>query len=195
MWGGLTVHRTGWAPLRAAAWAALGLAVLGPAPAHGQSLRGAVIRVVDGDTIHVRVHGRDEDVRLLGVDSPETHRPGTPVQCLGPAAAARTVRLLPPGLPVRLETDPTQARRDRYGRLLAYVYPASTPRAAAATGSVNYALVATGYAKLDIYRGRPFRYATAFRRAQSRARSSARGLWGPPCRGDTTKPDPSSLRP
>jgi micrococcal nuclease len=96
---------------------------------------------------------------------------------------------------VRLETDPTQARRDRYERLLAYVYPASTPRAAAATGSVNYALVAAGYAKLYIYRGRPFRYATAFRRAQSRARSRARGLWGPPCRGDTTKPDPSSLRP
>jgi micrococcal nuclease len=171
--------------------AALAIALVGaaaatlPALAAAATLVGTVSREVDGDTIHVRVRGFDDTVRLVGIDTPETKRPGTPVQCFGPAASERTARILPPGTPVRLETDPTQDTRDRYGRLLAYVYK---PGRSGASGSVNYALVATGYAKVDVYAGIPFHYAPAFQRAQSRARSGGLGLWAPPCRGNTTQP-------
>jgi micrococcal nuclease len=155
------------------------------APAAAATIAGNVSRVVDGDTIHVSIGGFDTTVRLIGIDTPETKEPGTPVQCFGPAASERTERILPPGESVTLVTDPTQDTRDRYGRLLAYVY---RPGRHGATGSVNYALVATGYAKAYVYGGVPFEYAAPFLRAQSRARSGARGLWGAPCRGNTSQP-------
>jgi endonuclease YncB( thermonuclease family) len=151
-------------------------------------LRGPVTDVVDGDTIKVLSRGFETTVRLLGIDTPETRRPGGFVQCFGPAASARTRRLLPNGQDVRLVTDVSQDQRDRYGRLLAYVYK---PGKSDATDSVNHALVATGYAKVYIYRGNPFQHVAAFQEAEARARRRAIGLWGPPCNGDTTKPEPS----
>lgn len=98
------------------------------------------------------------------------------MQCFGPEASKRTARILPDGERVQLETDPTQDRRDRYGRLLAYVYRGSKegPR-----GSVNYALVATGYAKAYVFGGVPFRYADVFRSAEAKA---------PPTRGSGARP-------
>jgi micrococcal nuclease len=77
-------------------------------------------RVIDGDTVVVRMHGADETVRLIGVDTPETKHPTKPVQCFGPEASAFTDRLLPEGTRVRLERD--VEARDHFGRLLAYVY-------------------------------------------------------------------------
>ena len=85
--------------------------------------QGTVVRVVDGDTIVVRVGTVDEHVRMIGIDTPETKKPEHPVECFGPAAAHRTEELLPPGTVVRLERD-TEAR-DRYDRLLAYIYRAA----------------------------------------------------------------------
>ena len=167
--------------------AAAVVATASASTAVASTMAGHVTRVVDGDTIHVSVRGFDTTVRLIGIDTPETKDPGAPVQCFGPAASERTERILPPGEPVRLVTDPTQDTRDRYGRLLAYVY---RPGRHGATGSVNYALVATGYAKAYVYGGAPFEYSRPFLRAQSRARSGARGLWGPPCRGNTAQPQP-----
>src|SRR4051794_2391845 len=93
-----------------------------PSLASAQTLQGTVSRNVDGDTIHVRVRGFETTVRLIGIDTPESRRPGSPVQCFAAAASERTARILSPGTAVRLETDPTQDTRDRYGRLLAYVY-------------------------------------------------------------------------
>jgi micrococcal nuclease len=87
-----------------------------PALPAGQA---TVVRVVDGDTIVVRIDGHDEDVRLIGVDTPEEKKPDTPVECYAREAAARTSALLPTGTIVRLERD--REPRDRYGRLLAYV--------------------------------------------------------------------------
>ena len=78
-----------------------------------------ISRVVDGDTVSVNIGGKKESVRLIGVDTPESVKPGTPVQCFALEASARTKALLPSGTPVRLEADVEQ--RDRYGRLLAYV--------------------------------------------------------------------------
>ena len=152
-------------------------------------LSGAVTDVVDGDTIKVESRGFETTVRLVGIDTPETRRPGGFVQCFGPAASTRAKSLLPIGRRVRLVTDPTQDQRDRYGRLLAYVY---TPGASGATGSINYALVATGYAKTYVYRGTPFQHVQPFRVAEARAKRLALGLWGPPCDGDTTKRDRDS---
>jgi endonuclease YncB( thermonuclease family) len=82
-------------------------------------------RVVDGDTFEARIGGEVEDVRLIGVDTPETVKPGTPVQCFGPRASRFAHELLE-GRRVRLVFG--AERRDAYGRLLAYAYlPAGAP--------------------------------------------------------------------
>lgn len=82
-----------------------------------------VERIVDGDTIVVRIDGRRERVRLIGIDTPETKKENTPVQCFGPEATAYTTSLLPEGTPIHLERD--VVARDDFGRLLAYVYVAA----------------------------------------------------------------------
>jgi Micrococcal nuclease (thermonuclease) homologs len=81
----------------------------------------SVVRFSDGDTITVDMNGKHETVRMIGVDTPETHHPNRPVQCYGPAASAYTKNLIG-NQKVRLEADPTNQNRDRYGRLLRYVY-------------------------------------------------------------------------
>ena len=78
-----------------------------------------VERVIDGDTLVVKVEGREERVRLLNINTPETKDPDAPVECLGPEAAEFTRTLLPEGTQVTLTYD--VERRDRYGRLLAHV--------------------------------------------------------------------------
>lgn len=98
-----------------------------------------VERIVDGDTIDVRLDGRRERVRMIGIDTPETKRENTPVQCFGPEAAEHTASLLPIGIPLHLERD--VVARDDYGRLLAYVYLASDGT------FVNLQLVRRGYAR------------------------------------------------
>lgn len=148
-------------------------------------LTGTVTRVVDGDTIRFRSRGFDNTMRLIGIDTPETKRPGYPVQCGGPAASAAAARLMPVGSSIRVVSDPTQDARDRYGRFLGYVYRAGRggPR-----GSVNYALVRRGFAKTYVYGRTPFRYAGQFLAAEIAAKRARLGVWGPPCNGNTTKP-------
>lgn len=156
-----------------------------PGPALAVTLSGPVTQIVDGDTIKVRARGFETTVRLLGVDTPETRDPIRGVQCWGPEASAAMKRLTPLGRRVVLVTDPTQATRDRYGRLLAYVYP---PGRRSATRSFNYRLVAGGHARVYIYRGVAFQHLRAFREGQRLARFLERGLWGSPCRGRRTLP-------
>ena len=76
---------------------------------------------VDGDTISVNMNGKKETIRMIGIDTPETHKPNTPVQCYGPAAAAYTKTIIG-DTKVRLQSDPQSTDRDRYDRLLRYVY-------------------------------------------------------------------------
>src|SRR5262245_48650750 len=78
-----------------------------------------IVRVVDGDTVEARLGGEVEDVRLIGIDTPETVKPGAPVECFGPQASHFAHRLLE-GRRVRLVFG--AERRDPYGRLLAYLY-------------------------------------------------------------------------
>ena len=127
-----------------------------------------VTRIVDGDTIHVSVAGRREKVRYIGVDTPESRRPGTPVQCFARAASAFNARLVA-GRRVRLRTD--VERRDRYGRLLAYVYREPDGL------FVNAELVRRGFATVLTIPPN-VAHSAQFLRLQRAARRARRGLWG-----------------
>ncbi|MCI0346688.1 MAG: thermonuclease family protein [Chloroflexi bacterium] len=127
-----------------------------------------VVRVVDGDTLVVDIGGHDETVRLVGIDTPETHRPNTPVECFGPEAAAHLAELLPDGTAVRLERDVEP--RDQYGRLLAYVYRRSDGVL------VNEAMARDGYAAALTIPPNVAREAV-IAAAVVEARNGDRGLW------------------
>jgi micrococcal nuclease len=122
--------------------------------------------VIDGDTIEVRLEGRDEDVRLIGVDTPETVKPGTPVQCFGPRASRFTKRLLE-GRRVRLVFG--VERHDAYGRSLAYVHLGRR--------LVEAMLVRRGLAR-SLTIPPNDRFAPLFQRLERRAALAGRGLWG-----------------
>jgi len=140
----------------------------GGSSSHGGPLHGRVVRVVDGDTIKVRLDdGRTERVRYIGVDTPETVKPGTPMQCFGKAASAYNHRLVD-GQSVRLRFDAEQ--HDRYGRLLAYVYRARDGL------FVNAALVRGGFAT-TLAIAPNTAHATQFAALERRARDRRRGLW------------------
>ena len=124
---------------------------------------------VDGDTISVNMNGKIETIRFIGIDTPETHKPNTPVQCYGPAAAAETKTLITnAGSKVRLGSDPDSTNRDRYDRLLRYVYlPDGT--------LVNEFLVQNGYAFYYPYF--PFTKSEQFKKAEQAAIAANKGLW------------------
>ena len=124
-----------------------------------------VMSVTDGDTIRVRLTGAEESVRYIGIDTPESVIPGERPECFG-KAAARFNRQLVAGRRVTLVFG--AERRDRYDRLLAYVY----------TGErfVNAAIVRAGYARtLEIAPNTD--YAHRFARLQQTAANAGRGLW------------------
>lgn len=127
-----------------------------------------VVRVVDGDTIVVRLAGIEESVRLLGIDTPESVDPRSPVECFGKEASAQTASLLPPGTEVRLVRD--VEARDRYARLLAYVYRADDG------AFVNLQLVQDGYAGVLNYPPN-VAHADELAAAAAHARHEARGMW------------------
>ena len=127
-----------------------------------------VVHVLDGDTVIMDIDGTEESVRLLGIDTPEIAHPDQPEECFGPEATARTEALLPPGAKVRLERD--LEARDRFDRLLAYVYRAADDL------FVNEALVRGGYADTLSIRPNTAHEAT-FAAARSAARAAERGLW------------------
>jgi micrococcal nuclease len=125
-----------------------------------------VTRVVDGDTIEARIGGEVEDVRLIGVDTPETVKPGTPVECFGPRASHFTKRRLE-GRRVRLVFG--VERRDVYGRLLAYAYLGGR--------FFNPILVRRGLARTLTIAPND-RFAALFEHLELRAARAGRGLWG-----------------
>jgi micrococcal nuclease len=139
------------------------------------------LRVVDGDTIEVRLDGRDEYVRLIGVDTPETVKPDTPVQCFGERASHFTKRTLT-GRRVRLVSGVEP--RDVYGRLLAYVFLAQpTLNVSKHVESpqrdrlFNAVLVRRGLAR-SLTIPPNDRFAPRFRRLELAAARTGRGLWG-----------------
>jgi micrococcal nuclease len=132
------------------------------------SVAGRVVRVVDGDTVRVRLRDRTETVRYIGVDTPETVKPGEPVQCYGKPASAFNRRLVAGR---RVELRFGRERRDRYGRLLAYVYVQGRER------SVSALLVARGYGR-ELTIPPNTAHARSFARLERRARERRLGLWG-----------------
>jgi micrococcal nuclease len=155
----------------------------------GDELRGRVVDVVDGDTLKVRLGGEVETVRLIGIDTPETRRPGAPVECGGPEATSKMLELAfarprdhdgdglfdgegGQGIEVTVRTDPTQDRRDRFARLLAYIDPALQRR-----------MLESGWAEVYVYDRKPFQRVSRFRAAERAARQAGRGVWGR-CGGD-----------
>jgi micrococcal nuclease len=142
---------------------------------------GRVIRAVDGDTLEVRLDGGEvETVRLIGVDTPETVKPDTPVQCFGPRASAfehRTVE----GRRVRLLVGVEP--RDVYGRLLAYVWvlgrPASPRKRSGGPSRPRFLeaeLLRRGLARTLTFHPND-RFAARFAKIEQKAARSAKGLW------------------
>ncbi len=131
-----------------------------------RDVKAKVIRAVDGDTALVRLDGATEYVRYIGIDTPETVKPGTPVQCGGPRASAFDHELVD-GRTVRLVFD--RERRDDYGRLLAYIY--------AGRRFVNAELMRRGYARPLPYPPNTS-HARLFARLAAKAGRRGVGLWG-----------------
>jgi micrococcal nuclease len=127
-----------------------------------------VLRVVDGDTIVVSVNGKNETVRLIGINTPETVDPRKTVECFGREASGRAQALLQ-NASVILEADPTQGDRDKYGRLLRYIFlPDGT--------NVNELMIEEGYAYEYTY-ATPYAYQEEFQTAQKAAMVQKKGLW------------------
>jgi len=134
--------------------------------------RATVTGVVDGDTIDVEIGDRAERVRLIGIDTPETKKPNSPVECYGPEASAFTASLLPIDTEVVIERD--IVGRDDYGRLLGYVHLVDADERA--TTFVNLEIVEQGFAgPLTIEPNSTF--ARDFAAAARRAERAGLGMW------------------
>ena len=129
---------------------------------------GRVVRVIDGDTVRVRLGNETRTVRYIGVDTPESVKPGEPVQCFAKRASAFNRRLVG-GRQVRLRFGPE--RFDRYGRLLAYVQVAGREGR-----SVNAVLVARGYGRVLTIAPNT-EHTRAYTRLEQNARRRGLGLW------------------
>jgi endonuclease YncB( thermonuclease family) len=129
--------------------------------------RARVIKVVDGDTLTVKLaSGVRRKVRLIGIDTPEVYGG---VECGGRKASASMRRLTPRGTRVVLVSDPTQDKVDRYGRLLRYVMKNGR--------DMNRAQVNRGWATVYVYDNNPFKRVEGFRKSQRAAKADPRGIW------------------
>jgi endonuclease YncB( thermonuclease family) len=137
----------------------------------GHTVEGDVAKVVDGDTIDVEINRERYRVRYIGIDAPETVKPSTPVQWMGPEASAANKQLVN-GKHVVLEKDVSET--DKYGRLLRYVWL----HEGGTWTMVNLRLVALGYAAAVSYPP-DVHWQHLLLDAQTKARSAGAGLWGP----------------
>lgn len=145
-----------------------------PAGAAGGDLCGlgsceaaTVARVIDGDTLDVDAAGQTQRVRVLGIDTPETKKPGEPVDCFGPEATARTEAMLPAGAPVILVTDDAADDTDDYGRALRHV-------TTSAGDNLGQLLLSEGYAETTTF---AHSLTTDYSEGENTARDHGAGLW------------------
>lgn len=127
-----------------------------------------VVKVIDGDTIQVDINGKTETLRLIGIDAPETGDSRSLVSCFGNEATSRAKEILN-GKSVQLETDPTQGERDKYNRLLRYVFLENGT-------NFNNLMISQGFAHEYTYRI-PYKYQLEFKQAERQAREKKLGLW------------------
>lgn len=138
-----------------------------------------VVRVADGDTLTVRIGSALERIRVVGINTPETIDPRRPEQCFGREASAQAKALLT-GASVWLERDQTQSERDKYGRLLAFVWLDDAT-------DFGLKMIRDGFA-LEYTYNLPYRNQLEYRRAQASAKARGAGLWSQhTCAGDTTR--------
>ena len=127
-----------------------------------------LVSVTDGDTVKVGLaNGSRANVRVIGIDTPETY---PVIECGGPEATANMQRMVGPGDTVNLYIDPTQDEVDRYGRLLRYVFTVDDV-------DVGLDQIATGHASVYVYNNNPFVALDAYQDAEDDARSSNGGIW------------------
>lgn len=127
-----------------------------------------VLRVVDGDTIEVSLNSKKETVRLIGIDAPETIDPRKSIECFSKEASEKAKEILDEET-IALESDPTQGERDRYGRLLRYVFIDDL--------NFNRLMISEGLAHEYIYQSSPYKYMEEFKNAEKEARENRVGLW------------------
>ena len=133
-----------------------------------------ILRVLDGDTVELLYQGKAEKARLVGVDTPETKDPRKPVQCFGPEAANFTTTTLPRGLEARITWNPIGDKRDKYNRLLVYLWVQLDDDEPFEL--FNAALVRLGYAR--VYPFFKFDRLQEFRNFEAAAMVEKAGLWG-----------------
>lgn len=137
-----------------------------------------VLSVTDGDTIRIDYNGTDTPIRLIGIDTPENVDPRTTVQCFGEESSDYLKSILT-GKQVSIESDPTQSDRDKYDRLLRYVYLDGK--------DVGLQIIANGYGHEYTY-NIPYQKQSEYKTAEKTAETSNLGLWSPStCNGDTSK--------
>ncbi len=137
-------------------------------PQETQNTLYKVTKVVDGDTIAVDISGKVETLRLIGINTPETVDPRKPVECFGKEASNKAKEILT-GKNVKLEAESTQGERDKYNRLLRYVFLDDGT-------NFNKLMISEGYAYEYTY-DIPYKYQTEFKQAEKEAREAQRGLW------------------
>jgi endonuclease YncB( thermonuclease family) len=143
----------------------------------GRSASRAVVSyAVDGDTLRVQLpSGHLAYVRLVGIDTPESVRPGEPVECGAEAASESMHALAPKGASVVLRSDSVADAEDRYGRLLAHAFIAGR--------QLELAQLRRGWAEVYRFQGQRFDGLARFERAEDLARRAGRGVWSS-CGGD-----------
>ncbi|KKR16434.1 MAG: hypothetical protein UT44_C0015G0013 [Candidatus Levybacteria bacterium GW2011_GWA1_39_32] len=129
-----------------------------------------VVKVIDGDTISARIRGKNETIRLLGIDTPESVDPRKPVQCFAKEATNKMKSFVLSKF-VKLVDDPTQGNRDKYSRLLRHVYLSDSKET-----FVNGEMVKQGYA--FSFREYPTKMLEKFNAFEKYARENSLGLWG-----------------
>lgn len=126
-----------------------------------------VLRVIDGDTIEVLLNEKKEKIRVIGINTPEVVDPRKAVECFGKEASSFAKQILE-GQTVILESDLSQQERDKYGRLLRYIF----------VNNIDFGkrMIAEGYAYEYTYDS-PYKYQLEYKNAESEASEQKLGLW------------------
>jgi len=141
-----------------------------PIPNSDSLQQADLIKVVDGDTIAVSINGKNEVVRVIGIDTPEVVDPRKTVECFGKEASEMARSTLSNDKIVLLESDPTQGDRDKYQRYLRYVWIDG--------GEVDFGklMIEAGYASEYTY-NLPYKYQKIYQQAEKEAQEIKKGLW------------------
>ncbi|EKD65151.1 MAG: hypothetical protein ACD_50C00175G0006 [uncultured bacterium] len=139
-----------------------------------------VVKVIDGDTITVSINGKNEVVRIIGIDTPEVVDPRKKVECFGKEASEKAKVIFEENKTVLLESDPTQGERDRYQRLLRYVWIDDDKT------DFGKFMIGEGYASEYTYIV-PYKYQNEYKQVEIEASEAKRGLWADnACDSNTT---------